>query len=419
MERNIYTNSFSAVKWHRNLAVAVIEALEQIFNQNGHADKIIEKMLKADKRRGARDRGFIAETTYQVVRYKRLYATIASVEEPFSEADLWRLLGVFFALERSPLPLWKEFEEISVKIIRQRYQELSHLRPVCESIPDWLEERGVSELGEEVWAREIHALNQPAQVVLRTNTLHTTRKALQAALREEGIDTWLPDEYPDALVLEKRSNVFSTKAFKEGFFEVQDASSQLVAPFLEAMPAMRVVDACAGSGGKSLHLAALMQNKGTILALDTHAYKLEQLKKRARRNGVHTIATRIIKSSQTIKRLRRSAHRLLLDVPCSGLGVLRRNPDTKWKLQPRFLEETIYLQQQLLQEYSKMVKPGGKMVYATCSILPSENTHQIARFLQSPTGQLFVLEKEQQIYPSQSGFDGFYMALLKRLDIPY
>ena len=183
---------------------------------------------------------------------------------------------------------------------------------------------------------------------------------------------------------------------------------------MEVEPGMKVIDACAGAGGKSLHLAALMKNKGHILSLDIYEKKLIELQRRARRNGVHIIEAKIIESSKTIKRLKEKADRLLLDVPCTGLGVLRRNPDAKWKLSPTFLEEVKITQQNLLRDYSSMVKPGGKLIYATCSILPSENENQIKTFLESKEGQLFTLENQKTLLPNDFGYDGFFMARLKR-----
>jgi 16S rRNA (cytosine967-C5)-methyltransferase len=244
--------------------------------------------------------------------------------------------------------------------------------------------------------------------------LLTDREALGGKLRNEGIQTEpLPDN-PDALLLRERRNVFRTKAFQQGLFEVQDASSQLVAPFLQVEPGMRVVDACAGAGGKTLHLAALMENKGQLLALDIYPSKLSELRKRAKRAKAHNIETRLIDSSKVVKRLKDSAHRVLIDAPCTGLGVLRRNPDAKWKLQPEFLERVCLTQRELLQQYSKMVRPGGILVYATCSILPRENTEQVAHFLSSPSGNGFTLEEERSLLASRDGFDGFYMARLRR-----
>ena len=249
---------------------------------------------------------------------------------------------------------------------------------------------------------------------MRVNTLKTNKKDLQLKLQTENIDTEYLKNYPYALRLKERANVFKTEAFKDGWFEVQDASSQLVADFLDVQSGMKVVDACAGAGGKTLHLAALMKNKGQLIAMDIYESKLKKLKVRARRNGVFNVETREIQSTKTIKKLHNKADRLLIDAPCSGLGVLRRNPDAKWKLKPDFIENIKKTQQEILQQYSKMVKPGGKMVYATCSILPSENKIQIDNFLTSEMGKDFTFVKDKSILAHQSGFDGFYMASLEK-----
>jgi 16S rRNA (cytosine967-C5)-methyltransferase len=157
-----------------------------------------------------------------------------------------------------------------------------------------------------------------------------------------------------------------------------------------------------------------MQNKGQIIAMDIYESKLKKLKIRARRNKAYNIDLRVIDSTKVIKKMHEKADRVLIDAPCSGLGVLRRNPDSKWKLQPEFIEQIKQTQQEVLQNYSKMVKSGGKMVYATCSILPSENRQQIDFFLTSDAGQSFTFVKENNVFAYQSGFDGFYMALLEK-----
>src|SRR5690606_8874751 len=228
------------------------------------------------------------------------------------------------------------------------------------------DEMGEKELGNDLWTKEISALNEQADVILRVNTLKTTKEALQAVLFDLDIETDFIPNYPDALKLKERANVFQTEAFKDGHFEVQDASSQLVAKFLNVEPGMRVVDACAGAGGKALHIAALMENKGQVIALDIYNNKLNELKRRAKRNGVFNVETRVIDSTKVIKKLYDTADRVLIDAPCSGLGVLRRNPDAKWKLQPEFIDQIKITQQEILQQYSRMVKSDGQMVYATC-----------------------------------------------------
>jgi len=177
---------------------------------------------------------------------------------------------------------------------------------------------------------------------------------------------------------------------------------------------MKVVDTCAGAGGKTLHLAALMENKGQIVAMDIYESKLKKLKIRARRNGVHNVDMKVIDSTKPIKKLYNKADRVLIDAPCSGLGVIRRNPDSKWKLQPEFLDKIRDVQQDVLQKYSKMVKPGGKLVYATCSVLPSENQEQVEKFLASESGKDFTFVKDNKVLAHVSGYDGFYMAQIER-----
>jgi 16S rRNA (cytosine967-C5)-methyltransferase len=256
-------------------------------------------------------------------------------------------------------------------------------------------------------------LNTPAQVYLRVNTLKTERRTLKTRLAQDGFTTEPLKEIPTALEMKQRYNVFGMAAFKEGLFEVQDASSQCVAPFLQVEPGMKVIDACAGGGGKTLHIGALMQNKGRILALDVHQWKLNELRKRCGRAGVDVAETRLIESSKSIKRLAGYADRVLLDVPCSGLGVLRRNPDAKWKLSNEEIDRLIIEQQDILVRYSAMVKPGGKLVYATCSVLPSENENQVQKFL-ATHGDDWTLEEEMKINPAETGHDGFYGARLVR-----
>lgn len=395
------------VRLHRTTTNAVIQALDQIFGEGRYADKVIEKTLKQNSKWGARDRRFIAETTYDVVRWYLLLRIVARAKED----EYWKMLGAWFVLNGDALPPWEEFRGVKAGDVKSRYEEVKQTRRYRESIPDWLDELGARELGGN-WDKELTALNEEASVVLRTNSLKIAKRDLIGTLQDEDVQVYTLDEYPDALVLEKRQNIFTLDAFKNGYFEVQDAASQAVAPFLRPEAGMRVVDACAGAGGKTLHIASLMKNKGRIIAMDVEAWKLDELGQRARRAGVSNLETRVIESSKVIKRLEKSADRLLLDVPCSGTGVLKRNPDAKWKLSASFIDEVKGTQQRILSDYSTIVKPGGLMVYSTCSILPSENEQQVRAFLDSCEGE-FSLVEEKHLWPSE-GFDGFYMALLKR-----
>ncbi|MGB3592119.1 MAG: methyltransferase domain-containing protein [Nonlabens sp.] len=402
------------MRFHHNLLQATVDALHLIFTEGKYADQAIQKILKRDTRWGSRDRGFIAETTYDIVRYKRLYNEIAGVKEPYGKQDLWRLTSVWIVLRGHDIPAWEEYYNTPVRRIKGRFDELSRDRALKESIPDWLDQMGVKELGEKLWTEEIAALNKKADVVLRVNTLKQEVEFVKENLLSQEIATHTDDRFKDALILNNRSNVFLTDAFKEGYFEVQDAGSQLIAPFLQVTPGQRVMDACAGAGGKSLHLAALMENKGQIIATDIYQNKLNELKRRSRRAGAHNIETRLIDSTKVIKKLAGKMDRLLIDAPCSGLGVLRRNPDAKWKLAPEFIDEIKTKQQEILQSYNRVLKSGGKLVYATCSILPSENQEQVDQFLASDAGKEFELEDAKSLLASRDGFDGFYMARLVR-----
>ncbi len=401
------------MKLHRNLVFAAVDALNLIFNEEKQADKVLRQVLKFDKRWGARDRGFIAETVYDIVRWKRLYSEIAETKAPYSRPNLFRLFAVWATLRGIEIPDWKQIEPVPSRRIKGRFDELSKIRKYRESIPDWMDALGEEALGKQ-WDKELAALNTQAPVVLRANSLKTTPKNLRNVLADQDIDTLLVEEYPDAVQLVVRKNVFTSEAFKNGFFEVQDASSQRVARFLDVQPGMRVVDTCAGAGGKTLHLAALMENKGQIIAMDIYEGKLKELKRRAKRAGAHNIEPRVIDSNKVFKKLFGKADRVLIDAPCTGLGTIKRSPDLKWKLQPDFVQKVVDRQAELLQSYSKIVKPGGKMVYATCSILPQENQEQIKSFLATEEGTHFSLVKDKTISPAKTGYDGFYMALLSR-----
>jgi 16S rRNA (cytosine967-C5)-methyltransferase len=396
---------------YKNLFIGITETLHNVFFENKYADRELEKMLKSNRKWGSKDRAFIAETVYDTVRWKRMIE--ASMGKEVAPDNLWEFVGTWFVLEEEKLPFWDEFKKVSVKdVLKRNHAATNENFAIRESMPQWLYDMGLEELGKNRWHEEVETMNIPAPTIIRTNTLKTERKALQKKLKEEGYLTEILSKYPEALEMAEKAYIFKTDAFQNGLFEVQDAGSQLIAPYLNVQPGMRVIDACAGAGGKTLHLAALMQNKGQIYALDIHEWKLQELKKRAKRAGAQNIQTKVIDSSKVIKKMEATADRVLIDAPCSGLGVLSRNPDSKWKLKPEFIEEIKGIQAQILNDYSKMVKTGGAMVYATCSILPSENQNQVQAFLANHPD--FKLVREKQLFPSQTGFDGFYMAYLEK-----
>lgn len=408
------------MKLYPNLVKAVCEAIEKIFTYGEKADRLVEHTLKLDSKWGSRDRKFIANSIYDIVRWYRLYQSCLN-DEQMNSNQYYHLFAVSHILKGYELPPWKEFGLIDVNKIKEAYDKNKHFRKIANSIPDWLDELGLEQFGEMTWEKEISSLNEEADVYIRLNTLKcANEKNLLESLLKEGVEASKVQhplfDYIDFTApykLEKRQRVQQLSSYKNGLFEIQDAASQLVAPFLEVKPGMRVIDACAGAGGKTLHLASLMENKGEILAMDVERKKLQELEKRAQRAGVKIVKTELINKHE-ISKNKNSADRLLLDVPCSGLGVLRRNPDAKWKLTPEFIDEIQKVQAQILNDYSVMLKPGGLMVYATCSILPAENQNQIKRFIQE-FGNKFELVNEKSILPSQ-GFDGFYMALIKKLE---
>lgn len=395
------------MKLYKNLVNSVAQTLQEIFIKNRYADKALEKVFKQNPQWGSRDRRFVAEGVYDIVRNFRLYATLAE-----SEKNFWFITAVWLVLKNNEIPDWQEFQHVNIPFILEQKETLKSNLPVYESYPDWLWELGIKELGEAEWQKQALTMNQQASVFLRANTLKTTVKQLEEELRKLTIETSPVELAANALQLQKRENVFKTKPFLDGLFEVQDAGSQVISEFLNPGSNDLVIDACAGAGGKSLHLACLMKNKGKIISMDVEGFKLEELKKRAKRAGAFNIETRVIEEDKTIKSLASKADKLLLDVPCSGLGVLKRNPDAKWKLNAEVIERTKTIQQKIISEYSVMLKSGGVMVYSTCSILPSENRQQVDLFLEGHKN--FELIKDKTILPDQ-GFDGFYMALLKRI----
>ncbi|MGB3946618.1 MAG: methyltransferase domain-containing protein [Bacteroidia bacterium] len=406
------------MKLHRPLVNAIVEILNEIFFAGIYADKAIEQALKKNTRWGARDRRFVAENVYEMVRWWRKLNVVLNNNENI-QTNIHLLFAVHLIIKGIDIPEWDEFSGIDKEEILKKLQEIDSIRKYKESIPDWLDTIGVQELGEGPWTREIHELNKEADVVIRANSIKTKPEQLQQNLISKGIETkviqnenkiW--QQIKNNAFVIKRQNLVQLDEYKKGLFEIQDASSQLVAPFMRLEAGMTVIDACAGAGGKSLHMAAIMQNKGKIISMDIGERKLIELQKRAERAGASCIQTQVIKSN-TIEQLKNTADRLLLDVPCSGLGVLKRNPDAKWKLSAEFIEEIKKTQQDIISNYSQMLKPGGIMVYATCSILPSENQNQVETFLNKKKGEFEFIE-DKKIMPSD-GFDGFYMAAIRKL----
>jgi len=396
---------------HRNLLKIIASALRQTFDAKGYADSVLERTLKGDSRLGSRDRRFIASHFYDMVRYWRQVlwieekATGANAKDHFTRVLLWVQKGGEYGLSHIPeaenLPKKEEIEQWLLEPLP---------RAIAQSYPEWLDHWAMEELPER-WPLECEALNVVAPTYLRVNSLRATAQEVKEVLAMEGVEVSLVEGHPYALLMATRENVIRLGSFRKGLYEVQDASSQLIAPFLEVESGMSVIDACAGAGGKTLHLAAMMEDEGNITAMDIEGWKLGELQKRARRAGVSIIETQQIRTPKDIKNMYQSADRLLLDAPCTGMGVLRRNPDAKWKLTAEHTEWVRNTQLEILEDYSMMLKPGGKMVYATCSIMPSENEKQVEKFLSN--NPEYQLEAMHHTWPSE-GWDGFFMARMKK-----
>ncbi len=359
------------------------------------------------------EQGFLIKQINYMFAHLSFFAIVSNLKRPSDfERHVSRLLFCYCAYRDFTLPERTGEDGFDRRGLKKRMAEALEDPLLKDGCPTWLETLCSQELKDE-WRQERSALGEESRRFIRVNTLKHTRDELSHLLSVEGVVTKAVANVKTALEVTSNSALFKTKIFKEGGFEQQDAGSQLIGEFVSAKSGERVVDACAGSGGKTLQLAADMEGKGVLLALDTEEWKLKDLKKRAKRAGAFNIETRLIDSTKTIKRLYESADKVLIDAPCSGTGVLRRTPDSKWRDGREHLNEICKLQADILERYAKIAKIGGEVIYSTCSILPSENQEQIKKFLEK-NSKNFTLIEDKQILPS-SGFDGFYMAKLKRL----
>lgn len=359
------------------------------------------------------EQSLIVNLVNDLIRRLNYYTYVAGYHKvKDGKKHINKLICALHIIRKWPVPKdLKDCDDFNVKLAKQRMQEADEIPNLKYGCPAWIDALCKKELGD-AWDNEKVSLGKEPKRYIRTNTLKTSKEKLAQSLTASKIKTKAIDTAPDCLEIIGNAALFRTQAFKDGWFEQQDLGSQLIAPFLNVKPGMRVVDACAGAGGKTLHLSALMQGKGMLIAMDNKEWKLKALKDRAKKAGAFNIETRVIDNLKVIKRLKDTADRVLLDVPCSGLGVLKRNFDSKWIDSTQSIMELIQIQESILDNYSQMLKVDGYLVYSTCSILPSENHKQIEKFLaKSPN---FILEEERQIMPSEGG-DGFYMARLKRI----
>lgn len=396
-----------------DLSNDISDTIVMVFGDNKYVTKAIMATLKNHRDWNDETRGFFSDTIYDIVRYWRLLWYLLNKKPSLEKSDLLDIIDAYLFYKEKIIHK-TEIEHLDYNEMAKTLSYAKTIRVLRESIPDWLDKVGVNEIGKR-WDLVINALNQKPEAAIRTNTLKTKRDKLINILRDEGIQSEKIDLAPDAILLKSKTNIFRLNSFKEGFFEVQNAASQMVSILLEPRPGMRVIDACAGEGSKTIHLAALMENRGKIIALDNQEWKLNELRRRATKAGADNIETRFIDSSKIFKRLEETADRLLLDVPCSGLGTLRRNPDIKWKLTQMDLERLKNIQSELLIKYCKLLKKGGQMVYSTCSVLSSEGEEQVKSFLEKQSNN-FQLIKEKRYWPQSDNTDGFYIALIERME---
>jgi len=299
------------------------------------------------------------------------------------------------------------------------------------SYPTWLVERLVNDLGPAEGLAACAAMNQRAPMALRVNTVKITRNALIARLAEENVVARPTALAPAGLILETRVNAFGLSAFRDGLFEVMDEGSQLCAELVAPPPGGRVADACAGAGGKTLAIAAAMGGKGRLLALDVDGRKLEELRRRARRAGLSNVVARAISDEAKLPDEAKVGawDRVLVDAPCSGLGTLRRNPEARWRLTPQAIAGFPARQLALLVTYAPLCAVGGRLIYATCTLLEQENEKVVERFLAErpdfvrvPVKEIWGRELGEKVgdgltlrlLPQTHDTDGFYAAVLRR-----
>ncbi len=398
--------------------MALIDGLKLVLEDHKVASKVLEIIFKNNKKWGSKDRKAFAESFYEIVKWQLLIKKI--VEKKF-DPELDSIVVFYLTQKNYILESVQDSEKqkkyleviaysktIDIKHLNSENSNLTDFEKY--SFPENLHKIVVEELDDPLSFYKQSQLEAP--LFVRANSHLNNIKELRKKLESEGYETSEDSELPYGLMFKQKANVFKSESFKMGLFEVQDGGSQLISDFLKVEPGHFIVDACAGGGGKTLHLSNLSANKGRILSMDVHQWKLDELKKRARRNQCHNIETRLIESTKVIKRLKDKADRLLLDVPCTGSGVFRRNPDAKYKWSEESFRNIRLLQSKILSEYSVMVKPQGQMVYSTCSAFRSENQLQIQSFLTQNTN--WSLEAEKTINVGENQFDGYYMARLIR-----
>ncbi len=428
---------------------ACLEAYGSVRHEGRLADRALDFTLRTKRHLYSTERRAVAERVYALLRRQRLVDWLLERARPgfaavsTSRKDLLRLAasrvlhGDSIAEVTTGMSISGEDADCLSKLAEAE-RGLQKLPPleryaVIASLPDFLAKRFLKELGEEAEAFGT-AINERAPLCARVNLLKGDRAALLEALKNDGVIARPSPLSALGVYLETRINAFSLPSFKAGLFEIQDEGSQLLGMLVDAPPT-KVVDACAGAGGKTLQLAAQMKNRGELFALDIETRRLDDLKERARRDGVHNVRVKAIPKegpevAAALEFLKGKADRVLVDAPCTGTGTFRRKPDARWRMEESEIAEHALRQGRLLDAFAAMVKPGQRMIYGTCSILQEENEDVIDAFLVRTPGfrvksAVEVLGPELssvvtprgflRLYPHKHNTDGFFGAVLVKI----
>lgn len=398
------------IKLPNALSSGIQVCVKEILFENSYSDKAVSIMLKAHPTWGSRDRKTATRIIYNLTRNYLLYSYISEKiwKEEFekikeNEIHLLVFLAMYMDETFSSKVECPEEIENQIKSISDIPKNIQH------SIPLWLYDTIVKDWGEEATAI-IESLDQPAPVYIRYNSLKTTAQKLNSELEKLKIDFEYDLKVGGAIRIKGNNQLRQTTAFKEGMFEFQDIGSQYIIKQAGIHPEQVVVDMCAGKGGKTLQICSLMKNDGRLIASDIDISRLTHLEKRAKKAGVKNLE--IISNQSLISNKNLMADIVFIDAPCSGIGTIRRQPDLKFRFEEQQLPVILETQQEILSQSAALVRSKGKIVYATCSILKSENSDQIEKFLSSHEN--FQLKQEEYIFPHLLDGDGFYLAVLEK-----
>jgi len=420
---------------------AAIELLEAVENSGRPADATANDFFRARRFIGSGDRRAVSDRAWSVLRHRRRLTWWLERSQALPTSRLliaaslllegWTLDGVeqSFSGGQFAAPRLLPPERAALRGLEGRTPEHPAMPPeVRVEIPDWIFGQLHARFGRDTEA-ELTALTTPAPLDLRVNLLKATRDEAQAALLAEGIDATPTPYSPWGLRIPTRRALTTGPAFQSGLVEIQDEGSQLVAALVGAEPGMRVADWCAGAGGKTLAVAMTMKNRGHIVACDVHERRLEAAVKRLRRAGVHNVEQHLIAAGDKwVKRQEMKFDRVLVDAPCTGCGTWRRNPDARARLTETDLQQLVVKQAAILDAAARLTKPGGRLIYATCSLLPAENEDQVNAFIERhpdftvlPVADAWSLPNAPAgsgpflaLTPLRHDTDGFFGAVLLR-----